>query len=99
MSTTLQPRFAAGDPVRVGDRPVAGHCRAPWFLRGRFGTIEAVVGPFRNPEQLAYHKPGLPEKVLYRVRFDQRDLWDAYPGRPGDTLIADIFENWLETRE
>jgi len=99
MSTTVPPRFAAGDPVRVGDRPVVGHCRAPRFLRGRPGTVEQIVGSFRNPEQLAYHKPGLPEKVLYRVRFDQRELWDAYPGPPGDEIMADIFENWLETRE
>jgi nitrile hydratase len=99
MSTTLQPQFAAGDAVRVQDRPVIGHCRAPWFLRGRPGIIEMVVGSFRNPEQLAYHKPGLPEKYLYRVRFDQGDLWEAYQGRPGDAVLADIFENWLEMRE
>ena len=99
MSTALAPRFSAGDPVRVDDRPAIGHCRTPWFLRGRSGTVEDVVGSFRNPEQLAYHKPGLPEKVLYRVRFDQGDLWDAYRGRPGDSVVADIFENWLEPKE
>jgi nitrile hydratase len=97
MSATA-PRFAAGDPVRVDDRPVVGHCRTPWFLRGRTGTVEAVAGAFRDPEQLAYHLPGLPERYLYRVRFDPRDLWDTYSGPAGDTVIADIFEHWLETR-
>jgi nitrile hydratase len=88
--------FAPGDPVRVAKRPVVGHCRTPWYLRGKPGVVAMVLGRFRNPEQLAYHKPGLPALVLYKVRFEQRDLWGRYPGAAGDQLEADIFEHWLE---
>jgi nitrile hydratase subunit beta len=88
--------FAPGDPVRVASRPVLGHCRTPWYLRGKPGVVAAVHGTFRNPEQLAYHKPGLPALVLYKVRFRQSDLWSRYAGPPGDNLEVDIYENWLE---
>ena len=46
-------------PVRVAARPALGHCRTPWYLRGKTGVVAAVQGRFRNPELLAYHKPGL----------------------------------------
>ena len=88
--------FAPGDPVRVAKRPVLGHCRTPWYLRGKPGVVAAVLGRFRNPEQLAYNKPGLPSLVLYKVRFKQGDLWGRYAGPAGDHLEADIYEHWLE---
>jgi hypothetical protein len=88
--------FAAGDRVRVSKRPVLGHCRTPWYLRGKPGVVAIVLGRFRNPEGLAYHKPGLPAQVLYKVRFKQSDLWGRYGGPAGDQLEADIYEHWLE---
>lgn len=88
--------FAPGDPVRVAKRPVLGHCRTPWYLRGKTGVVSAVLGRFRNPELLAYHKPGLPALALYKVRFKQRDLWSRYAGPASDRLEADIYEHWLE---
>ena len=88
--------FAPGDMVRVSDRPVLGHCRTPWYLRGKTGVIASVHGTFRDPESLAYHKPGLPARVLYKVRFRQRDIWAGYKGPASDQLEADIFEHWLE---
>jgi nitrile hydratase subunit beta len=89
-------RFSSGDPVRVSERAVLGHCRTPWYLRGKTGVIASVHGTFRDPESLAYHKPGLPAQVLYKVRFRQCDLWAGYTGPAGDQLEADIFEHWLE---
>ena len=89
-------RFARGDRVRVAARPVLGHCRTPWYLRGKTGVVAAVHGRFRDPELLAYHKPGLPVRVLYKVRFQQGDLWQGYLGPAGDQLEADIYEHWLE---
>jgi len=74
-------RFARGDRVRVAARP---------------GVVAAVHGRFRDPELLAYHKPGLPVRVLYKVRFQQGDLWQGYLGPAGDQLEADIYEHWLE---
>jgi nitrile hydratase subunit beta len=88
--------FAPGDAVRVAARPALGHCRTPWYLRGKTGVVAAVHGAFRNPELLAYHRPGLPARTLYKVRFKQGDLWGRYAGPAGDHLEADIYEHWLE---
>jgi nitrile hydratase subunit beta len=88
-------RYQPGDSVRVDDRDVAGHCRAPWYLRGQSGVIAEVLGDFRDPERLAYHRPGVPRQILYKVRFKQTDLWSDYPGPARDRLEADITENWL----
>jgi nitrile hydratase len=88
-------RFSAGDVVRIDDRPALGHCRTPWYLRGHVGVVAEVLGQFRDPERLAYHRPGLPALVLYKVRFRQRDIWPSYPGPAADTLEADIYEPWL----
>jgi nitrile hydratase len=89
-------RFAPGDAVRVADREVLGHCRTPWYLRGKTGVVASLHGTFRDPESLAYHKPGLPAQVLYKVRFKQSEIWGRYDGPAGDQLEADIFEYWLE---
>jgi hypothetical protein len=89
-------RFSPGDRVRVSERTVLGHCRTPWYLRGKAGVIASVHGTFRDPESLAYHKPGLPVRALYKVRFRQRDIWAGYSGPANDQLEADIFDHWLE---
>ena len=89
-------RFAPGSTVRVSDRASLGHCRTPVYLRGRTGTVVGIAGRFKDPERLAYHKPGLPLQTLYRIRFSQRDLWPGYGGQANDEIEADIFEHWLE---
>ena len=89
-------RFGPGDRVRMAERPAMGHCRTPWYLRGKSGVIASIHGAFRDPESLAYHKPGLPAQVLYKVRFKQSEIWGRYDGPAGDQLEADIFEHWLE---
>ena len=91
-----EPRFKSGDTVCVASRAAIGHCRTPLYLRGRTGMIVAVHGTFHDPERLAYHRPGLPEQVLYKVRFRQHDLWPRYKGLESDHLEADIYEYWLD---
>jgi nitrile hydratase subunit beta len=89
------PKFQPGDVVSVDARASLGHCRTPWYLRGKTGTIAEVQGQFRDPERLAYHAPGLPAQVLYKVRFRQAELWPTYRGSMTDQLEADIYEPWL----
>lgn len=89
------PHFQPGDTVRVDARASLGHCRTPWYLRGKTGVIAEVQGQFRDPERLAYHRSGLPAQVLYKVRFQQRKLWPKYGGLASDQLEADIYEQWL----
>jgi nitrile hydratase subunit beta len=89
-------RFKPGDRVVTRkDRP-KGHCRTPTYLRGKPGVIERCLGHFRNPEQLAYGKPGLPKVGLYMVRYEIPGLWKGYGGPSRDTLVADIYEFWLD---
>ena len=71
-----------------------GHVRTPAYLRGRTGTVERVLGPFANPEQLAYGHDAA-RLPLYRVRFRMADLWPE-PDFPDDTLDAEIYAHWLE---
>jgi nitrile hydratase subunit beta len=89
-------RFAPGDAVIVDDRVVMGHCRTPAYLRGKTGVVAEVLGQFRDPERLAYHRPGWPAQVLYKVRFAQSHVWNGnYRGPANDSLEADIYEDWL----
>ena len=89
-------RFRPGDVVRIPNVEKKGHVRTPAYVKGKRGHVTVVLGEFPDPESLAYGGTGLPEKPLYRVRFRQSDLWDAYKGPPGDTLHVDIYEHWLE---
>ncbi len=88
-------RFQPGDLVHMARHKAIGHCRAPWYLRGKRGVVVAVHGTFRDPERLAYHLPGLPALPLYKVRFRLADIWPDYDGRDGDNLEADVYETWL----
>ena len=94
----MNPRFRRGQPVRVRAGSPNGHVRTPFYIRGKTGWVERVHGAFRNPEELAYGREGLPKQVLYLVGFRQQSVWPAYP-LAGDTLYVDIFEHWLEPLE
>ena len=89
-------RFRPGDHVnvRIGNPP--GHLRTPYYIRGKQGIIERVCGEFRNPEELAYGRSGEPKKTLYRVRFEQAQIWPGYGGPKSDTIDIEIYEHWLD---
>lgn len=92
----LTPNFETGDKVLVRKAYPPGHVRTPYYIRGHAGVIESVAGHFADPEELAYGRPGLPKKTLYRVRFDQTELWPDYAGPVSDTTVVDVFEHWLQ---
>jgi nitrile hydratase len=89
-------RFAPGDRVRVRAAYPIGHVRTPYYIRGQRGVIERLCGIYGNPEELAYGRSGTPRQPLYRVRFLQRDVWQAYRGQAGDTVDIEIYQHWLE---
>lgn len=93
----FQKRFKVGDVVRVSMRKSLGHHRTPIYVRGKTGVITEIQGLFRNPSQLAYHYPGLPMMVWYKLRFRQTDLWPRYTGALEDHLEIDLQEDWLES--
>lgn len=81
--------------VRVKTMMPPGHVRTPAYLRGKIGEIERTLGPFGNPEQLAY---GLEAQKLplLRVRFTMQEIWGDRAETPTDTLEAEIYAHWLE---
>lgn len=81
--------------VRVSRMMPPGHVRTPAYLRGKTGLIERTLGPFPNPEDLAYRHPGAP-LPLHRVRFTMAELWGTEAENPADTLEAEIYAHWLE---
>ena len=88
--------FTVGQHVRVKSLYPPGHVRTPYYCRGKLGTIERVLGPYHNPEQLAYGDQDPAALVLYRVRFSQPELWEHYQGSNADTLELELYEPWLE---
>ena len=88
--------FEPGARVRVASRPHDGHTRTPAYLKGQTGVVERVQPTFTDPETRAYGSDGLPERRVYLVGFEQRELWQSYGGQEGDRLLADVFEHWLE---
>ncbi|PKB78522.1 MAG: hypothetical protein BZY88_18080 [SAR202 cluster bacterium Io17-Chloro-G9] len=88
-------KFFTGDWVRVRVDSPTHHFRTPTYIQGKKGRVVALCGVFSNPESLAQGGSGLPQIPLYRVEFPQTDVWAAYDGRPGDTVLVDIYEHWL----
>ena len=91
-----EPRFRPGDRVRVLTGTPPRHIRTPAFIQGQTGVIEAFYRAFKNPESLAYGDSGPNMTLLYRVRFDQRTVWQDYQGCPNDKICVDIYQHWLE---
>ncbi len=92
----MKALYAVGDKVSVRAAFPPGHVRTPFFVRGKSGRVTEVLGPYRNPEELAYGRSGEPALPLYRVVFETSDLWDDYQGAPRDTTVVDIYEHWLD---
>jgi len=82
------------DLVRVKAMIPPGHVRTPWYLRGKVGQIERTLGPFGNPEQLAYGVPA-DRLAVQRVRFSMAEIWGEQAENPTDTLDAEIYTHWL----
>jgi nitrile hydratase subunit beta len=101
MSTGTQDvagaRFQPGARVRVKtarpERIVRMHLRTPHYVRGREGVVTRALGRFPNPEDLAFARPAA-QRILYHVEFEQAPVWNE--GEPGDTLLVELFEHWLE---
>jgi len=96
MPADAATRYRLGNRVRVRVGYPPGHFRTPAYIQGKSGKVVAVYGPFPNPESLAYSGSGLPAQPLYRVEFDQTQVWDRYTGPATDKVLVDIYQHWLE---
>jgi nitrile hydratase subunit beta len=85
--------FAVGDKVKVADLHPTGHTRMPRYVRGRIGTVTAILPSAVFPDTAAHFEGENPQHC-YDVEFDSRELWgpDAEPFR----LSIDLFEPYLE---
>lgn len=92
----MKPRFSLGNEVEVLSLEKTGHVRIPFYIRGQTGKIVQYCGRYLNPEDLAVGKTSGPGIDLYRVEFDQQDLWDAPQHPPQDRLIIEIYDHWLK---
>ena len=93
----MNTRFKPGDKVVVKAQNPPGHIRTPMYLRGKRGVILRHYGAWKNPEELAYGRDGLPARVNYWVQFPMDEVWAGQGSyAPNDTIAAEIYEHWLE---
>jgi len=92
----MSAAFAVGDRVQVRRLFPPGHLRTPHYIRGQTGVIERVLDAFPNPEACAYGHRDQPNQRLYRVRFQQREVWPDYAGPADDTVDVELYQHWLE---
>jgi len=97
------PRFHKGDKVRVKQhasplewkRP---HIRTPGYIYGVKGEIERICGCHGDPSFLAFGLEA-PTVQLYRVRFQQKDIWPEHHFHSNDVVEVEVYEHWLEPAE
>lgn len=100
------PRFQAGDAVRVkpyqqGVEWRRPHLRTPGYVYGVAGTVERVYDRHPDPSFLAFGLAA-PLVQLYRVRFQQKDLWPEQYDKDGDdddVVEVELYEHWLESSD
>lgn len=92
-----EPRFKAGDTVKIALRFPIGHYRVPNYIRGKHGRVEAVIEPraVNNEEEGFGWNAGL-KRHYYRLAIPLTELWPKYSGAPQDGLRIEVFETWLE---
>jgi nitrile hydratase len=92
-------KFVREQRVRIRADYPPGFLRTPYYCRGKTGVIERVLPEIANPEDTAYGRNNGPKMVLYRVRFEMRELWPDYAGQPNDSVDIEIFEHWIEAAQ
>ena len=91
------PAFRPGDRVRTATRSPVGHYRVPLYLRGKAGTVEAVIEPAGiDNEEEAYGRNAGAKRHYYRIAVRMTDVWADYVGSDRDALHIEVFETWLE---
>ena len=91
------PVFRPGDPVRILSRSPIGHYRVPMYLRGKTGSVEAVIEPAAiDNEEEGYGRNAGSKRHYYRIAIPMTEIWPDYAGSPQDGLRIEVFETWLE---
>jgi hypothetical protein len=94
-----EPRFAAGDLVRIRDLPTVFYTRTQEYVRGVRGTVVKVSYESLAAEDEAFERHDQKPEWFYIVRFSMADLWEPYAGCAGDTLQTELPQRWLEAAD
>src|SRR5277367_6412983 len=63
-----EPIFRPGDAIRIATREPIGHYRVPLYLRGKTGTVEAVIEPAAvDNEAEGYGRNAGSKRHYYRI--------------------------------
>jgi len=91
------PVFRPGDRIRILTRSPIGHYRVPIYLRGKTGSVEAVIEPAGiDNEEEGYGRNAGEKLHYYRIALPMTEIWPEYAGSPRDGLRIEVFETWLE---
>lgn len=87
-----QPTFRPGDHIRISWRSAVGFRSMPFYLRGKRGTVEAIVEPHEDDSdgegrRISAH--------AYRIAIPLTEIWPDYVGSPRDGLRLEVVEPWL----
>jgi nitrile hydratase len=92
-----RPIFRPGDQIRVMERFPVGHYRVPTYLRGKVGSVEAVIEPAAiDNEQEGYGRNAGLHLHYYRIAIPMTEIWPDYTGSRRDGLRIEVYETWLE---
>ncbi len=92
-----EPVFQPGDRIRILSRSPIGHYRVPIYLRGKTGSVEAVIEPAAvDNEEEGYGRNAGSRLHYYRIAIAMTEIWPDYVGSPRDGLRIEVFETWLE---
>lgn len=89
------PKFAVEQQVRIANPRTDGHTRLPGYLRGRIGVVRHV----HEGDYIYFWNTGdgigdpMP---VYLVEFTPAELWGPRAEPGAQTLIAELFEAYLE---
>jgi hypothetical protein len=68
----------------------------PFYLRGKRGTIEALIEPAASGGQITRGgRSAEPPFRSYRLAIPMTEIWPDYVGSPRDGLRIEVFEPWL----
>src|SRR5687767_1550316 len=80
-----EPLFKVGDNVRISVRYPVGHYRVPRYVRGKRGSVEAVIEPAAvNNEEEGFGRNAGSKGHYYRIAIALVELWPEYAGSPQD---------------
>ena len=75
-----QPIFRPGDAVRILTRSPIGHYRVPTYLRGKVGTVDAVIEPAAiDNEQEGFGRNASAKRHYYRAAIPMPEIMPIRP--------------------